>query len=408
MKVLILNDFSTPHGGAEIATLQLRDGLRRRGHQALLVSSAISPSGLSPVADVAFQEFPLYPAMYSQTLNFAARAAVRRALQDFQPDVVHVGMFLSRLSPLVLPLLRTFPSVHQVHWMRSVCMTGTKTLPDGSLCGHAPGLVCYRSGCVALGEWVPWTLQMRLWKRWRNVFDRIVANSEASRAILAAEGFRNIHVIPNGVAPRPRRPALTGPPSVLFAGRIDRAKGVDVLLDAWRSVLRAIPEARLNIAGDGPERIALERAAPAGVSLLGHLPPGELERVAASAWIHAVPSVGFETFGLSAAEAMMRGTAVVASDIGALAGIVESGINGQLVAPGDREAWAAALIALLRNRDLCEKMGAEGRAHAEILFSEETWIDRFVQLYGEMLAEKGTTKRRQNAIAPRPEEPSCL
>jgi len=388
MKVLFLNDFGTLHGGAEIATLQLRDGLRRRGHQALVVSSAASPAGLPLAADVAYQELPLYPATWSQALNFAARKAVQHVLADFRPDVVHVGMFLSRLSPLILPLLRAIPSVHHVHWMRSVCMTGTKTLPGGSLCRHPPGLVCYQSGCVGLGEWMPWMLQMQLWRRWRNVFDRIVANCEAARAILVAEGFQNVHVIPNGVPERPRRPPLTDPPTALFAGRLDGAKGVDVLLDAWRSVVRSIPSARLRIAGDGPKRSELERTAPSGVSFLGHLSPMELELAAAHAWVHVVPSVGFETFGLAAAEAMMRGTAVVASSIGGLPEIVQPESTGRLVAPGDRAAWAAALGGLLGNRALCEAMGAEARARAELLFTEEMCIDRFIRLYREMMDDR--------------------
>jgi glycosyltransferase involved in cell wall biosynthesis len=385
MKVLILNDFGTLHGGAEIATLQLRDGLRRRGHQALVVSSAASPVGLPLAADVSYRELPLYPATYSQALNFAARKAVQHALSDFRPDVVHVGMFLSRLSPLILPLLRAIPSVHHVHWMRSVCMTGTKTLPGGSLCHRPPGLVCYQSGCVGFGEWMPWMLQMQLWRRWRNVFDRFVANCEATRAILVAEGFQNVYVIPNGVPERPRRPPLTNPPTALVAGRIDKAKGVDVLLGAWPAVVQAIPDAQLLIAGDGPERSELERTAPAGVSFLGHLSPDELERAAAHAWVHIVPSVGFENFPLVALEAMMRGTAVVASSIGGLPEIVQPEITGRLIAPGDREAWAAALIGLLGNRDLCEAMGAQARARAELLFSEEMCIDRFIRLYRDMM-----------------------
>ena len=384
MKILILNDFSTLHGGAEIATMQLRDGLRRRGHEAVVLSSAASPTGLVPAADIAYPEFPLYPATFSQALNFAARSAVGRVIADFHPDVVHLGMFLSRLSPLILPLLQTIPVVHHVHWLRTVCMTGTKTLPDGARCTQPPGLVCYQSGCVGFGEWLPWMLQMRLWRRWRDAVDRIVANCEATRTILEAEGFRNICVIPNGVAMRPARPPLTDPPTAFFAGRLDAAKGVEVLLKAWRTVAEAIPGAQLLVAGDGEERVRLERAAPPGTVFLGHLSAAGLDEAASRAWVQVVPSMFYDNFPLTALESMARGTAVIASDLGGLPEIVEPERTGRLVPPGDVAALAAALVDFLQHRERCETMGARARTRAQLLFNEDLSIDRFVRLYGEI------------------------
>jgi glycosyltransferase involved in cell wall biosynthesis len=177
----------------------------------------------------------------------------------------------------------------------------------------------------------------------------------------------------------------------LFAGRLTRQKGVHVLLAAWSSVRRAVPSARLLVAGDGPERTALahaalEHAAHEGVTFLGHLSPVELGRHADSAWVQVVPSVGFEPFGLVAAEAMMRGLPVVATRAGGLAEVVADRITGTLVAPNDAAGLADALAELLCDERRCERMGALGRARAEALFSDELYADRFVALYESMLA----------------------
>ena len=85
-----------------------------------------------------------------------------------------------------------------------------------------------------------------------------------------------------------------------------------MLLRAFAEVLRQVPKARLLLAGDGPERLSLERlisdaGISANVSLLGHLPRAEVERYFASAWVQVVPSRFAEAFGLVAVDAMMRG-----------------------------------------------------------------------------------------------------
>jgi glycosyltransferase involved in cell wall biosynthesis len=227
---------------------------------------------------------------------------------------------------------------------------------------------------------------MKLWRRWRKVFDLIVANSEAVKVRLIAEGIAPVEVVHHSVATRPARPPLAPPPTVGFAGRLIREKGVDVLLRAFATVAARIPEARLLIAGAGPERERLEgliasRHLSSSISLLGHLTPLELERSFASAWVQAVPSRWEEPFGLVAVEAMMRGTAVVASASGGLLEIVRHGESGLLVPPSDPAALAEALSLLLQDRRLAERMGRTGREVALTQFSLAGSADRFVQLY---------------------------
>jgi glycosyltransferase involved in cell wall biosynthesis len=295
-------------------------------------------------------------------------------------------MFLTQLSPLILPLLKDIPSLYDVVWYRPICPLGTKMLPNGATCRVPAGSVCYRNQCLPLRDWLPLTIQMKLWRRWRKVFDLIVANSEAVKVRLIAEGIAPVEVVHHSVATRPARPPLAPPPTVGFAGRLIREKGVDVLLRAFATVAARIPEARLLIAGAGPERERLEgliasRHLSSSISLLGHLTPPELERSLASAWVQAVPSRWEEPFGLVAVEAMMRGTAVVASASGGLLEIVRHGESGLLVPPSDPATLAEALLLLLQDRSLAERMGRAGREVALTQFSLASCADRFVQSY---------------------------
>ncbi len=399
MKVLFLCDFGSAHGGAELATLSLRDGLRKRGHQAELLSSSARPSDLPILADhVCFGTIGRGQLLL-ETANPSAWLKLRQVLRDFQPDVVHVSMFLLELSPLILPLLRNTPSVYHVHWLRPICPTGPKLLPDRSICTQPAGRACLQAGCLSFPDWTLAMAQMRLWRRWSGVFTEFVTASDYVRRALQSAGLPRATIIRNGVPVRPARPPLADPPTALFCGRLVKEKGIDVLLDAWDEVARRIPSARLIIAGEGPDRPLLEKKRVAGVEFLGHVPHPRMEETAAGAWVTVVPSVCAENYTLVAVESLMRGTAVVASRVGGLPEIVTEGENGTLVEPNRADQLAAALLSMFQSRDRCEVMGRRGRQTALETSSEETYVERFLELYGKMRADKNTTGRGTN---PRP------
>jgi glycosyltransferase involved in cell wall biosynthesis len=230
---------------------------------------------------------------------------------------------------------------------------------------------------------------MALWERWRDAFDLVVANSDWVRRRLRAEGLDVGRRIWNGVPTRPARPPLASPPTVAFAGRLVPNKGVDVLLRAVAGVAERLPDVRLLVAGDGPERdrlraLAASLGVAARVEWLGHLSRERVEERFAAAWVQAAPSNWEEPFGLVAAEGMMRGSAVVASRIGGLSEIVDEGRTGLLVPPGDADALAAALLDVLGDRTRAEAMGRLGRERALAYFSERSVVDQFLEVYEEL------------------------
>ena len=386
MKILLVNDYATPTGGAEIAILMLREGLRSRGHDARLLSTSAEADGAYNLADYnCFGTISSFRTLL-QSANPWAFWQLRRTLAEFQPDVVHVQIFLTQLSPLILPLLRRVPSLYHVVWYRPICPLGTKMFPDGSLCQMPAGQVCYSKGCLPLHDWLPLMMQMKFWRQQLHVFDLIVANSEAVKCRLVAEGIEPETVVGVGVPIRPPRPPLSSAPMVAFAGRLVREKGADLLLRAFARIAAQFPQARLLLVGDGPERehlknLIVELGLSCSVAMPGQLPRPELERLFQVAWVQVVPSRWEEPYGLVAAEAMMRGTAVVASNSGGLAEVVQDGKTGILVPPNDLDSLADALLRLLCDRGLAEQMGAAGREIALARFSEAAFVDRFIELY---------------------------
>jgi glycosyltransferase involved in cell wall biosynthesis len=223
----------------------------------------------------------------------------------------------------------------------------------------------------------------------------VVATSEAVRQRLSREGIDVAAVISEAVPTRPIRPPLSSPPTVAYAGRLVREKGVDLLLRAFPIVLRQIPDANLLIAGEGPERERLrglisELNLASSVRLLGHLSQSEMERHFSTAWVQAVPSRWEEPFGLVAAEAMMRGTAVVGSAAGALTEIIQDNRTGFLVSPGDSAALARTITRLLNDRELAETMGRNGRQTALARFDKVAHIQKFIALYEQLRQHRPT------------------
>ena len=145
------------------------------------------------------------------------------------------------------------------------------------------------------------------------------------------------------------------------------------------------------VSGDGPDSTRLRGlAARLGIEgrtrFVGHLSARELDDALCPAWVQVVPSLWHEPFGLVAPEAMMRGTAVVATAAGGLRDSVVDGKTGLLVPIGDTDALGAALARVLSSKETAEAMGAAGRRRAIDEFQESAVVDAFLAIYADMLA----------------------
>lgn len=401
MKILLISDYSVPRGGNEIVTLALRDGLRKRGHDVRLFSSRAHINDGSDQAD--YHCFgtasPMRAALWCG--NPSAFLSLRRVLEEFKPDVVHVRLFLSQLSPIILPLLRGFPAIYHDGWYRTVCPIGSRVLPDGSGCNEPAGSVCYQNGCVPLIAWPLLMTQLRLWRYWQGVFDVVIANSRSVAGWLEVSGDTPVEVIHNGVEARRPRPPLKDRPTIVFSGRLAHEKGVDLLLDAFKLVIRSQPQTQLIIAGEGPEsrRLrALAKQLDATIDFLGHQPRETIEHRFDAAWVQAVPSRGAEAFGNAAAEAMMRGTAVVVSSNGGFTEYVKHELTGLLVPPEDRATLGKALLSVVSNRDYAESLGQAARRFAVKAFDQGVFLDRFEAIY-ERLTRNRLSKSSKSVSA---------
>lgn len=207
----------------------------------------------------------------------------------------------------------------------------------------------------------------------RPLFRRAVARLDASWAVSAAaaslvDRYFGVRppIEPNGVEvarfadaePLAQRAGVDGP-VVLFVGRDEPRKGLDVLLDAWPRVCAAHPGAELWVAGPGTDTTT-----GPGVRAFGAVDEGTLPRLYRSADLYCSPARFGESFGIVLLEAMAAGTAVVASDIAGYAAVSRDGECCRLAPVGDPGALAAAVVELLDDPGARERLVGAGHARA--------------------------------------------
>lgn len=162
---------------------------------------------------------------------------------------------------------------------------------------------------------------------------------------------------------RPVQP-LPETPTALFVGVLERYKNVDGLVAAWRRVAERVPAAQLVVVGKGPLRGEIERLAaelPGRVEHIEELPPEGVASTLDEATLLVLPS-RHEGLGRVVIEAFARGRGVVASRAGGVLDLVDDGVQGLLVDPEDTGGLADALVHVLTQRDLAERLGVAASA----------------------------------------------
>lgn len=172
-------------------------------------------------------------------------------------------------------------------------------------------------------------------------------------------------------------------PLVAFVGRLVPVKEPEVALDAWRLVRAEIPDAHLVVVGDGDLAPALRARGDEGVLFLGWR--RDLARVWADADLALLTSRN-EGTPVALVEAAAAGVPAVATRVGGVPSVVEDGVTGLLVPPGDAAAIAASVVALLRAPERRALMGAAARRRAESRWTDARLLADLRALYDGLLA----------------------
>jgi glycogen(starch) synthase len=360
MNILFWTELFAPSiGGIEIQVAHLSAELVRRGHGCGVVTDAFA-AGLA--AEDTLGGVSVYRLAIRKALGSRDIRQIRRVVEDasalrhaFRPDVEEVFIFgPSFIVQQLSNRAACVPTIASIQMDFATMMRGAEI---GRFLGD-----CVR--IVAVSDFV---------------------RESVHRANPAIAG--KIDVITNCLPPPRLAPAPLplDPPTLLCAGRFIAEKGFDVALQAFARVCNTHDSVRLVMAGDGPERSALqmlsrELGIASRVDFLGWTAPDRIAAEINRATLMITPSRWQEAFGLVNLEAAQMGRPVVATRVGGIPEIVDHDWTGLLVENGNVDAMACAVSSLLDDPARLMRMGDAARERARDRFDFSGYSDRYETL----------------------------
>lgn len=358
-----------PHrGGAEIFAGKLISAMQDYNYEFVVATRKDDPELPSEArhAGIEIRRYPFWRAFADRDIDelMTARNQVINLKRDFDPHLIHIHSF----GPSVLFHLDTVKA-HSAPSM--ITLTGN-WLKNGV------GRVLF-ARTIRSVEWITCVSEVLLGETRKSIPEIVPVSS----------------VIHNAVdLPGVSSPSLDfDPPRLLYLGRLVFDKGVDVLFRAIGVTANRFPNLILTIAGDGPERPALERMVhdkglSRFVEFVGWRPPEEVPDVLSRTSMVLMPSRR-EGLPLVALEAAAMGRPIIATRIGGLTEVVVNGETGLLVEPEDDRALSKAIEYLIEHPHVATRMGQKAHERVKKRFGWEQCIEAYDSLYQRLIRQNG-------------------
>jgi glycosyltransferase involved in cell wall biosynthesis len=386
MKILLVHNAYKHRGGEDNVFSAERDLLVAAGH---CVTTYLRHND-----EIAVDGFFSSAKLATKTIwSRESYRALGELLRESQPDIVHFHNILPLISPAAYYacVKAGVPVVQTLHNYRLLC-PGGMFLRDGLVCEQClgrsipwPGIAhaCYRGSRAATSGVATMLTVHRALRTWQHGVNVYIALTEFARRKFIEGGLprERIVVKPNFVSLDPGVSVSRGD-YALFVGRLAQEKGLDILLSCWRQLSNTIP---LKIAGDGPLHDEMEsfatRSSLKSVSFLGRVSSGEILELMRGARFLVFPSLWFEGFPLTIAEAYACGIPVIASRLGAMGEIVEDGRTGLHFKSGDAADLAAKVEWAWAHEDQMGSMGIAARTEYESKYTAERNYQMLKKIY---------------------------
>jgi len=380
MRILFWSEQFWPNiGGAEIIALKLILALSDRGYEFAVVTRKDSPDlpSIDRYKGISIYRFPFWKVLI-MTRNLDRLMLIRRQVADlkrkFEPDIVHIN----GLGPTTL----FFHSETKEVCPAPCLITLHQGIKNSSM----------EMSSLALADWVAGCSEATLDEA------RKLNPAIRSRSSVIRNGIEQLTVLPS--------PLPFDPPKLLCLGRLATQKGFDVALTAFASIVDRYPHVRLVLAGDGPERLELERQAQElgiihAVDFLGWVAPEMIPEIINTSTIVLMPS-RWEGLPLVALEVGLMARPIVATPVDGLTEVIEHQRTGVLVEPEDSVGFSEAIEQLLDNPERAKNIGHEARRRIRRVFSFERHVNAYNSLYRKLNKEQYPIDTGSS-----PESPDC-
>ena len=324
--------------------------------------------------------------------SLSSKQQVSDAIAHLEPDLVHVHNFFPLLSPSVYDACvdAEVPVVQTLHNYRLLC---PKAMPfrNGQICEDCFDRVvpwsgvlhgCYRNSHIQSAS-VAAMLGLHHWQgTWHKRVDAYIALSDFQKQVFVRAGLpaERFFVKPNFVFGSEFPQDSQRGDFALFVGRLSEEKGVEILLDAYLQHQLTIP---LKIIGDGPSRAKLEAKAAglAQVTFLGQQDATVVRQMMQRAQFLVFPSIWYEGFPLTLAEAYANKLPVIASRLGSMSEIVRDGVTGLHFESGNAADLASKIQWAIVHSQSMQTMGDAAYQIYQNCYTPQANYQQLLQIY---------------------------
>lgn len=401
MNVLIVNKFLYLNGGSETYILELGKLLQKEGHEVQYFGmqderNILGNNVQSYTSNMDFHGGRLSKLLYPFKIIYSveARRAIRKVLDDFCPDVVHLNNFNFQITPSVIFEIRKYEKqtgqkvkiVFTAHDYQLVCpnhmMRCPKTEENCSKCIDGAYLNCAKGNCIH-GSKVKSILGSvegyfyRVFKAYDKM-DTVICpsrfiqlqlehNPQLKGKTVWLQNFSTIQMA------QEHQKEVQAEEYVLYFGRYSKEKGIETLIKACTE----LPGVKFVFAGKGPLEELVNRTA--NIENRGFLSGTGLEDLIRGAKFSIYPSEWYENCPFSVMESIQYGTPVLGADIGGIPELVKDGINGELFESGNIEELKKKILKLWNDEEVCKKYS---KACVQTYFdSVEEYSRKLLELY---------------------------
>lgn len=391
MKILILNSLGFEAGGVETGIIEIKKSLQEKRHRVKILTSDYT-NGEKLFSDFTFKYYHnnKYLKIFLRLFNPFSYFELKRALHDYQPDIVHVNR-MDFLSPSVLLLLKKYHTIMTIH--------GPEDFIKSLLIWFMPyfyfkNYKISKDNLNFIGKlhyFYHIYIQSIMYKIALKNINLFIVPSNYVQSVIGEE-LKPVVTIYNGIKLlHPKR--NTNKTYILaYIGRIDMLKGIDFIIKAMPKILRKFPKCKLLIIGDGNYKekliaLAVKLSVQDKVLFLPWQTSENVEKYYQSADIVIMPSIWTEAFGKVGVEAMSVGTPVIATRVGGIPEWLDDGKTGYLVKPKSSDEIAEKVIMLFSDKKLLKTMGKNARVKSKN-FNIEKHVNDLEHIYNQLLNKK--------------------
>ncbi|MFA4646420.1 glycosyltransferase family 4 protein [Pyrococcus kukulkanii] len=381
MRVALVSDWYYPKvGGVASHMHHLAKYLKERGHDVAIVTNDLKTGKEKELEELGIE--------------------LRKVPGAVSP-IVGINLTYSLKSNKELGgYLNDFEVIHSHHAFTPLAL---KAMKAGRKLGKATLLTTHSISFYHESSlWKALGLTFPLFSHYLSFLHKIIAVSNSAKAFIEHFTDVPVEVIPNGVDDELFKPLSEDEKAdvkeklglegrvVLYVSRMSPRKGPHVLLNAFQRIVEEIDDVTLVMVGTGEmlpflkaqaKFLGIERR----VRFLGYVPGEILPKLYASADVFVLPSITSEAFGIVILEAMASGVPVVATTVGGIPEVVRESESGILVPPGDEVALKRAIIKILSDKNLANKLGKAGRKAVEKEYSWKVVVEKIEKVYEEVL-----------------------